>query len=272
MQGDVKTRNDQRLAWLQQAPQTRARVRGVLASDQTVVTQEGKLMEDVGWCWDHADQRHVSAHASVLAHYVCPAGAHCLLEWRRFQKRDSGVEGAFQDHTLLCLELSDDVITRALPGDWTGDRSVTSAKLLHHIQNKPRAYGGALKLHRQGVDGGREQKRQEGARPSPWAAKTPVRMGRTRSGSFSQQRRIPDVPPPVRVLRLWRERGDQEASTALGSHRGGWEVIRLSLGSRPRWTGTETLHRDGQQQLGLGDCQVRSGEGQTRHVYLVSVA
>ena len=36
-----------------------------------------------------------------------------------------------------------------------------------------------------------------------------------------------------------------------------------------RWTGTETLHRDGKQHLGLGDCQLRSGEGQTRHFYLV---
>lgn len=41
---------------------------------------------------------------------------------------------------------------------------------------------------------------------------------------------------------------------------------------RHRWTGTETFHRDSKQQLGLGDCQVRSGEGQTRHVYLVSAA
>jgi len=32
------------------------------------------------------------------------------------------------------------------------------------------------------------------------------------------------------------------------------------------------LHRDGKPQLGLGDGQGRSGEGQTRHVYLVSTA
>ena len=39
-----------------------------------------------------------------------------------------------------------------------------------------------------------------------------------------------------------------------------------------RWTGTETLHRDGKQHLGLGDCQLRNGEGQTRHMYLVLLA
>ena len=41
---------------------------------------------------------------------------------------------------------------------------------------------------------------------------------------------------------------------------------------RHRWTGTETLHRDGKQPLGLGNCQVRHGEGQTRNVSRVSAA
>ena len=41
---------------------------------------------------------------------------------------------------------------------------------------------------------------------------------------------------------------------------------------RHRWTGTETFHRDGKQQLGLGDCQLRDSQGQTRHIYLVMLA
>ena len=36
-----------------------------------------------------------------------------------------------------------------------------------------------------------------------------------------------------------------------------------------RWTGTECFHRDGKQHLGMGDCQLRKGRGQTRHLYLV---
>ena len=41
---------------------------------------------------------------------------------------------------------------------------------------------------------------------------------------------------------------------------------------RKRWTGTEPFHRDGKQHLGMGECQLRSGQGQTRHMYLVFLA
>ena len=76
----------------------------------------------------------------------------------------------------------------------------------------------------------------------------------------------------MRIVLFWKEREEPGASKALVSNRVVWEVIRMLLVYRHRWTGTETFHRDGKQQLGLGDCQVRSGEGQTRHVYLVSAA
>ena len=58
---DVATLHDRRLAWLQQAPQTRSSVRGGIAIAKTLVEHAGKLIEDVGWCWEHADQRHVIA-------------------------------------------------------------------------------------------------------------------------------------------------------------------------------------------------------------------
>jgi hypothetical protein len=50
------------------------------------------------------------------------------------------------------------------------------------------------------------------------------------------------------------------------------EVTRILKTYRRRWTGTETFHRDGKQQLGMGDCQLRKGVGQTRHMYLVFLA
>jgi DDE superfamily endonuclease len=269
---DVTVLNDRRLAWLQQAPQTRYSVRGVIAIDNTLVTHEGKLIEDVGWFWDHADQRHVIAHDYVISNYVCPSGAHYPIEWRRFKKRDACPAQEFKDHTQLCIELIDDVRKRGIPGDFTFDSYFTSAKVLNHLQSKHAGYVGDLKLNRKVVYTGQEQKLQDVARQIPWEAKKPVRVGSTRYWYFSKQIRLPEVDHPVRILLFWRKRKDQEASKALVSNRLGWEVIRMVMVYRHRWTGTETFHRDGKQQLGLGDCQVRSGEGQTRHMYLVSAA
>jgi hypothetical protein len=269
---DVTALNDRRLAWRQQAPQTRYSGRGVIAIDNTLVTHEGKLIEDVGWFWDHADERHVIAHDYIISNYVCPSRAHYPIEWRRFKKRDTCPAQEFKDHTELCIELIDDALKRGIPGAFTFDSYFTSAKVLNHLQSKQAAYVGDLKLNRKVVYAGREQKLQDVARQIPWEAKKPVRVGSRRYWYFSKHMRIPDVGHPVRVVLFWRERGDQEASKALVSNRLGWEVIRMILVYRHRWTGTETFHRDGKQQLGLGDCQVRSGEGQTRHVYLVSAA
>ena len=58
---DVKALHAKRLAGRHQAPQTRDRGRGVMAIDHTRVTHEGKLMEDGGGFWAHADPRHVMA-------------------------------------------------------------------------------------------------------------------------------------------------------------------------------------------------------------------
>jgi hypothetical protein len=243
-----------------------------MAIANTLVTHEGKLIEDVGWFWDHADERHVIAHEYILSHYGCPSKAHYPIEWRRFKKRAACEAGTFQDHTELCIELIDEALKRGIPGAFTFDSYFTSAKVLNHLHSKQAASVGDLQLNRQVVYTGQEQKLQEVARQIPWEAKKPIRVGNTRYGYCSKQRRIPDVGHPIRVGLFWRARDAHEASKALVSNRLGWEAIRMSVVYRHRWTGTETFHRDGKQQLGLGDCQVRSGEGQTRHVSLVSAA
>ena len=269
---DVKALNDRRLVWLQGDPKTRYSPRGVIAIDNTLVDHAGKLIEDVGWFWDHANERYIIAHDYMISNYVCPSGAHSPIEWRRFKKKDACKKGEFTDHTELCIELINDAIARGIPGDFTFDSSFTSAKVLNHIQSTTRAYVGDLKLNRKLVYDGREQSLQAVARHIPWQAKKPVRVGNRRYWYFSKQMRIPDVTHPVRIVLFWKERDDAEASKALVSNRLLWEVMRMVLVYRHRWTGTETFHRDGKQELGLGDCQVRNGEGQTRHVYLVSAA
>jgi hypothetical protein len=76
----------------------------------------------------------------------------------------------------------------------------------------------------------------------------------------------------VRIVFLWDKRRDETPKKILVTNRVTWEVCRILKVYRHRWTGTETYHRDGKQELGMGDCQLRSGQGQTRHMYLVMLA
>ena len=164
---DAKALNDRRLAWLQSDPTTRYSARGGIAIDHTLVDHAGKLIEDVGWFWDHANERHVIAHDDLLSHYVCPSGMPYPIAWRRFRKKDAWEQGAFKDHTALCIELINDAIVRGIPGDFTFDSYFTSAKVLNHIESANRAYVGAMKLNRKVVYDGREQALQAVARQIP---------------------------------------------------------------------------------------------------------
>ena len=79
--------NRHRLAWLQQDAQTRYAESGVIPIDNTLVDHDGKLIEDVGYFWDHAEERYKIAHDYLISNYVCPSGKHYALEFRRFRQQ-----------------------------------------------------------------------------------------------------------------------------------------------------------------------------------------
>ena len=99
-----------------------------------------------------------------------------------------------------------------------------------------------------------------------------MRIGERRQWYFTVTVKIPDVNHKVRIVILWRYRNDGQPFKILVTNRITWEVSRIVRVYRHRWTGTETFHRDSKQQLGLGDCQLRDPQGQTRHMYLVMLA
>jgi len=68
--------NKRRLDLSQRDSATRYTKHGVIAIDNTLIDHDGKLIADVGWFWDHADQRHLIAHDYLIANYVCASGKH----------------------------------------------------------------------------------------------------------------------------------------------------------------------------------------------------
>lgn len=277
---DVKQLNERRLALLQKEPDTRYHDDGVIAIDDVLIDHDGQFIEDVGWFWDHAEDRHKIAHDYLFINYVCRSGKHYPLEFRRFKKREQcQARGEkFHDHGVLFRELIDWVCTRNIPGAFTFDSYFTSAENLNHIHahrdrwDQPRAYIGDLKFNRKIWHRGKEIKAEEFAATIPREDRQELRRGDARQWYFTCSVRLPNVNHKVRIVIIWKNRRDRSPSKILVTNRTRWEATRIVRGYRDRWTGTETFHRDGKQELGMGDCQLRSGQGQTRHMYLVMLA
>jgi hypothetical protein len=277
---DEEAFNERRLELLQKDPTTRYHDHGVIALDDVLIDHDGKFIQDVGWFWDHAEERHKIAHDYLFSNYVCGSGKHYPLEFRRFKKREQceATGESFEDHGALFRQLVDWVCVRDIPGAFTFDSYFTGAANLNHIHSKkdrfgqPRAYVGDLKFNRKIQFKGKEQKAEQFSASIPRESRKELRRGDKRQWYFTCTVRIPGMNHKVRIVILWNNRRDQSPCKILISNRTTWEVTRIVRVYRHRWTGTETYHRDGKQQLGMADCQLRNGQGQTRHMYLVMLA
>lgn len=271
---DVDRLNQQRLDWLQEDPSTRYSAQGVIPIDNVLVDHAGKLIEDVGWFWDHAEGRTKIAHDYLIVDYVATSGKHYPLEFRRFTKKDQcaerGVE--FRDHNVLFRDLVDWVVTHEIPGDFAFDCWFTNNANLEHIDGLGRAYVGDLKFNRKILFAGQEMRAEQLAGQIAPAARKFVEIGHKREWYFTVTLRIPKLGHRVRIVILWDHRHDATPRKILISNRIGWEITRILRVYDRRWAGCECFHRDGKQELGMGDCQCRNGQGQTRHLYMVFLA
>jgi hypothetical protein len=277
---DENAINERRLEVLQRDEATRYSDQGVIAIDDVLIDHEGKLIDDVGWFWDHAEERHKIAHDYLFINYVCQSGKHYPLEFRRFKKREQCEDDgeAFQDHGVLFRQLIDWTCERDIPGFFTWDSYFSSVENLNYVHAKrdrfgqPRGYVGDLKMNRKIWHRGKEIKAEALASTIAPEDRKELRRGDKRQWYFTCTIRIPKVNHKVRILILWNHRRDASPCKILITNRVRWEAKRILSVYRYRWTGTETFHRDGKQELGMGDCQLRDGQGQTRHMYLVMLA
>jgi len=277
---DVSELNERRLELLQKDSTTKYSDQGVIAVDDVLIDHDGKFIKDVGWFWDHSAKRNKIAHDYLFANYACTSGKHYPLQFRRFKKREQcdATGEVFESHTVLFCQLIDWVCERKIPGDFAFGSYFTNAGNLNHIHAKrdkfdrPRGYVGDLRFNRKIWHKGKELKAEELAASIPSGSRKEIRRGNKRQWFFTCSIRIPKVNHKVRIVIVWDKRRDAEPRKILVTNRVCWEASRIPRGYRHRWTGTETYHRDGKQELGMGDCQLRNGQGQTRHMHLVMLA
>ena len=178
----------------------------------------------------------------------------------------------------MCQELIDWVCARDIPGTFAFDSYFTNAPILNPIHGKrqadgqPRGYVGSLKFNRKLQVKGREVKASDRAKEIAPTVRKPMQEGDRTQWYFTCTLWIAGMDHKVRIVIIWRKQDDEQPRIILVTNRTQWDASRVVRGYRPRWTGTETFHRDGKQQLGMGDCQLRDGQGQTRHMHLVMVA
>ena len=155
--------NWKRIEWLQESRETRFSQRGVIPIDNVLVDHTGQLIQDVGYFWDHAEERFKIAHDYLIVNYVCTSGKHYPLEFYRFVKRapceEQGIE--FRDHNVLFRQLVDWVLANDIAGDFTFDSWFTHKDNLNYIHGLERAYVGDLKTNRKLLVNGQELKAED---------------------------------------------------------------------------------------------------------------
>jgi len=279
---DAQKLNEERIKWLQQFDDMKFHERGIIALDDVLLEKSGKYIKDSGTFWDHSDSRYMHAQDLIIINYVHPfSRKHYPLEFRRFKKEEqcqwTGEE--FKKMTQLSIELIDWCHEKGVLGTFTFDSFYSSNEILNHINSlqntdgTSRGYVGDVKFNRKIVHKGVEQSVEQFAKTiPPEDRKQVVSSDGTKQWYLSVCVKMPNVGHKVRIVILWRYKNDAEPRKILVTNRIFWNADRIVETYRGRWTGTETFHRDSKQELGLGDCQLRDGEGQTRHTYLVFLA
>jgi hypothetical protein len=66
---DVTRLNERRLEWLQKETSTRYSQQAVITIDDVLINHDGQFIKDVGWFWDHSEQRNKIAHDYLIANH-----------------------------------------------------------------------------------------------------------------------------------------------------------------------------------------------------------
>lgn len=163
----------------------------------------------------------------------------------------------------MAKELIDRVVAETIPGDFTFDSFFSNGPIMNYIQRHGRGYIGNLKFNRVIEVSGQHTTVSAWTKTLRPLMQTKFTVGDHTQWYFTKTVRISNVNHPVRLLVLWSSEDVTKACKVLVTNRIHWKAHRILKVYKRRWTGTETCHRDRKQHLGMGDCQLCDGMGQT---------
>ena len=267
---DEQQFNHERLEALQKHGETRWSKDGYIILDDTITQKAGDFVPGVGHFYDHAEGDTVWGPDLIYTFYPDDKTAYPLT-FRLYEKQD----GDDPDHNTtydlareLVTELEDEV---GVPADtylfdsWFAHDS----GLPEHIESSDKDWIGPLRSNRQVAYGGEElrvdalAKRIDTAERNIkdetyhiWTKKLPVSQLGDVKLVIAEKETDEDEEHPGKYLVTNKIDAPTE------------HVIR-SYGMRWR---IETFFEDSKQDLGLGDCELRTEEGASRHWHLLMAA
>jgi FOG: Transposase len=267
---DEQQFNHERLEELQKHGETRWSKDGYIILDDTITEKAGDEVPGVGHFYDHAEGDTVWGQDLIYAFYADDKTAYPLT-FRLYEKQDEDASNHDTKYDLareIVTELEDEV---GVPADtylfdsWFAHDSA----LVEHIESYGNDWIGPLRSNRQVTYAGEEisvdalaeridtvERNVEDETYHIWTKKLPVSQLGDVKLVIAEKETDEDEENPVKYLATNKIDAPTE------------HVIR-SYGMRWR---IETFFEDSKQDLGLGDCEMQTDEGASRHWHLLMAA
>ncbi len=268
---DEQQFNHERLEELQNHGETRWSKDGYIILDDTITEKAGDEVPGVGHFYDHAEGDTVWGQDLIYAFYADDKTAYPLT-FRLYEKQDEDDQDHDTKYDLareIVTELEEEVGVPAatyLFDSWFAHDS----GLPEHIESYGKDWIGPLRSNRQVTYGGEEirvdaleeridtvERNIDDETYHIWTKKLPVsQLGDVKLVIAEKETDEDDKKNPVKYLVT----NKIDAPT---------EHIIRSYGMRWR---IETFFEDSKQDLGLGDCEMQTDEGTSRHWHLLMAA
>jgi SRSO17 transposase len=255
--------NRERLELLQTDNETRWSRDGVVVIDDTFTHKTGEEIPNAGKFYDHSTQGYIWGQNLIYAVYADKKTTYPLCF--RLYEKDS------KTRVQLAKELVDECIEIGVPADtYLFDIPYCSGEFIEHLEGYDKEWVSAIKSDRNVVYAGdrmrvdalaeridTQPRTVDGETYHIWTKKLQVsKLGKVKV--LISEKESSDEDGEKSVKYIVSNKIDAPASHLIALYAMRWRI--------------ETFFRDTKQDLGLGDCELRSPAGVSRHWHLLMLA